>query len=126
MRRIGGTNSVIQIELPQTGSYSIIANSYNSSGRGEYLLEVSEIAEEDHRLLTANNFLQQGNQQYRASRFLEAIRLFEEAQKLYQALGDREQEALTARLIGNAYSGLEDYQTAIIYYEESFNIFRED
>jgi hypothetical protein len=42
-----GTNSWIVIELPETGRYQILANSYNASGRGDYQLTVRTATRRD-------------------------------------------------------------------------------
>lgn len=42
-RSEGNTNSRIQITLPQTGSYSVLVNSYDATGRGAYELRVRSL-----------------------------------------------------------------------------------
>jgi len=42
-RSPGDTNSLLQLTLPESGSYRVIVNSYDASGRGAYELQVREL-----------------------------------------------------------------------------------
>ncbi|WP_008315385.1 PPC domain-containing protein [Leptolyngbya sp. PCC 6406] len=82
-----GLNSLIQIQLPQTGHYLVIviANAYDPGGRGRYRLTAAAISAEAYQRgqenararVEADQLLQQGIQQFNRSQFREALASWE-------------------------------------------------
>ncbi|MFO8040524.1 MAG: tetratricopeptide repeat protein, partial [Sodalinema sp.] len=107
-----GLNSLISIQLPQTGSYSVMANAHDASGRGRYRLTVAAISPDDYQRgqerasarAEADQLLEQGIQQFNRSQFREALDSWERALELYRALDDRPGEGRVLGNLGNAYS----------------------
>ena len=130
---IGELNSTISVELPQDGTYQVVANAYDSSGQGEYRLTISEISASDYRQAVdvkakeseADRLLEQGFQQFNRSQFQEALASWEQALELYQEIGDRAGEATTLYNLGTAYYPLSQYERAIDSLKQSLTIARE-
>jgi CHAT domain-containing protein len=124
-----GTNSEIIVKLPSDGTYRILANSYDSTGRGTYRLTmVPATADELHAAQSerqANQLLQQGNEQYQVSQWREALESWEAALTLYRELENRAGEANTLGNIGIIYDNLGDYPQALNYYEQSLALQQE-
>ena len=88
---IEGENALISIELPQTDRYLVVANAYNSSGKGEYGLTASEISADEYREFThieavyteLGQVFVNGIYQYESSQFEEALGSFRKALELY-------------------------------------------
>ncbi|NMG60830.1 tetratricopeptide repeat protein, partial [Geitlerinema sp. P-1104] len=127
-----GLNSLISIQLPQTGRYSVIANAHDASGRGRYRLTVAVISPEDYQRgqerasarAEADQLLQQGIQQFNRSQFREALDSWERALELYRAVGDRPGEGRVLGNLGNAYNSLGQYERAIDFYQRILVLFR--
>ncbi|MEO0538534.1 MAG: CHAT domain-containing protein [Cyanobacteria bacterium P01_A01_bin.123] len=130
---LGGTNSRISVELPQDGTYRVIANAYDSSGRGEYSLMISAISDADYRQAVdietrkagADRLLALGFQHYSRSQYPEALTAWEEALSIYQAIGDRFGEGQALNNLGLVYDDLGQYGQAIDLHEQSLVIARE-
>ncbi len=54
----------------------------------------------------------------------EAIKKFEEAEKIYHDLGDRSNEALTLKNLGTAYYDLKENQKSLEYYNKSLLLYQ--
>jgi tetratricopeptide (TPR) repeat protein len=128
-----GLNSIIYIQLPQTGRYSMIANAYEVMGRGRYRLTVAEISAEDYQQgqenarvsAEADRLLYQGLQQYNRSQFREAITSWARALELYRAAGNRLGEGRSLGNLGIVYNNLGQYERAIDFHEQALALFRE-
>ncbi|MEM0978673.1 MAG: tetratricopeptide repeat protein [Cyanobacteria bacterium P01_H01_bin.58] len=128
-----GLNSIIYIQLPQTGRYSVIANAYDAAERGRYRLTVTAISAEEYQrgqeIASANaeadQLLQQGIQQYNRSQFREALAFWQQALELYRAAEDRAGESRALNNLGVAYKSLGQYERAIDFYEQDLEITRE-
>ncbi len=84
----GGTNSQIVITLPTTGTYTLIAISFEAGQTGQYQLEWRVATARDQDLALANQLNQQVTELYQAGRYGEAIPLAAEALAITeQALG---------------------------------------
>ncbi|NJN19960.1 MAG: tetratricopeptide repeat protein, partial [Leptolyngbya sp. RL_3_1] len=130
---VEGLNSIIHVQLNQTGQYSVLANTYNASGRGGYRLTVATISAEDYQraqeintaTAEADQLLEQGLQQYSLSQFREALAAWERALELYQAAGNRLGEGRALNNFGIVYYSLGQYERAIDSYQQSLEIARE-
>jgi CHAT domain-containing protein/tetratricopeptide (TPR) repeat protein len=132
-----GTNSWIAIELPETGRYQILANSYDASGRGDYQLTVRTATRRDLTITAtvtrANGLFQQGFQQYQRSQYQAALASWEQALDFYtsdtvRAIFPLESYRAQGMLLGNiglVYDDLGDYEQAIALYRQSLTIARE-
>ena len=130
---IGELNSTITVELPQDGTYQVIANAYDRSGQGVYHLQVQEIdnasyqraLEIERQKIEADRLFALGNQHYGEDQFQAALPFWEQALDLYQIIGDRAAEGWTLNSIGLVYENLSQYEIAIQRYQQSMAIARE-
>ncbi|WP_204150744.1 tetratricopeptide repeat protein [Leptolyngbya sp. CCY15150] len=130
---VEGLNSIIYIQLSETGQYSVIANAYNAMGRGRYRLTVAAISAEEYQRgqesarasAEANQLFQQGLEQFNRSQFREAITSWEQALEIVRAMDNRQGEGTVLNALGEAYRNLAQYQQAIDLYEEALAIARE-
>ncbi|MEM9504797.1 MAG: tetratricopeptide repeat protein, partial [Cyanobacteria bacterium P01_E01_bin.43] len=128
-----GLNSIIYIQLPQAGRYSVLTNAYDASGRGRYQLAVAIISSEKYQQAQeieissaeADRLLQQGIEQYNISQFREARQSWQQALQIYQDLGDRTGAANTLNNLGIVNESLGNYPAALDYYEQSLVITRD-
>ena len=128
-----GLNSIIQIELPQTGRYSVIANAYDAMGRGRYQLTVAAINADAYQQTQegtsasaeADQLLQQGIQHYHRSQFRAALVSWQQALERYRAAGNRQGEANALGNLGVTYNSLGQYQSAIDIFQQLLPVFRE-
>ncbi|MBE9080387.1 tetratricopeptide repeat protein [Romeria aff. gracilis LEGE 07310] len=130
----GNYHSFILATLPADGAYEIWANGLNADSRGRYRLVVMEatsdqatpaLSEAALVRVEANRLLEQGNQQYGASQYREALESWEASLRLYREIGNRASEANTLNNIGIFYQSLGNYSKALSYYDQSLAIMRE-
>ncbi|MBE7385084.1 MAG: tetratricopeptide repeat protein [Leptolyngbya sp. SIO1E4] len=76
------------------------------------------------RQAEANSLLQEGNRQYNARQFQEALLLWQRALEIYQELGHLSGEATTLYKIGTTYSLLGNYPEAIEHFEQGLPLFQ--
>ncbi|WNZ44137.1 CHAT domain-containing protein [Leptolyngbya boryana CZ1] len=76
------------------------------------------------RKAEADRLLKQGNEQIEKSS-QEAIKVLQQAIKIYQDIDDRAGEGQTLKSLGNAYYTLKEYQKAIDYQQQTLVIARE-
>jgi len=81
----GGTDSLILITLPASGTYTIVANTSEVSRTGPYQLELRVTTAQDQALALANQLDQQATDLYDSSRYSEAIPLVERARTIVEA-----------------------------------------
>ncbi len=80
----------------------------------------------DHtRIFEANRLSQRGIQLYQASRYREAIPVFESALEIYREIENRNGEARSLNELGLTYNNLGDYKKAIDFHEQSLAIFKQ-
>jgi tetratricopeptide (TPR) repeat protein len=72
-----------------------------------------------------DRLVKQGAQQYQASQFREALKSWQQALAIYQAIGDSVGEARVLSNMGVALKSLGEYQQAIEHYQQSVAIRRE-
>ncbi|MEM9817581.1 MAG: tetratricopeptide repeat protein [Cyanobacteria bacterium P01_D01_bin.6] len=124
-----GTNAEIVVQLPEDGVYRVLANAYDQTGRGNYRLVVSVASDAALQRASqdaeADRLLQQGNEQYGASQFSDALDSWQAALELYRQLGSRKGEANALGNLGAAYARLGDYRRAIDFHEQSLAIAHE-
>ncbi|GBO52880.1 hypothetical protein APA_681 [Pseudanabaena sp. lw0831] len=77
------------------------------------------------RKAAAERLYKQGNQQYQANKYQEALQAWEQALQIYREIKDRKGEGNSLNGLGKAYDALEEYQKAIKFYEQSLLIMRE-
>ena len=106
------TNSTLTVSLPETGTYGIVANAFDDTGRGPYRLTVSIANASEAQLSEANGLLQNGIEQFEISQFQGAIAAWQQALDLYQALENRQMEAETLFYLAGAYVSLGQSQQA--------------
>ncbi|NES84120.1 MAG: CHAT domain-containing protein [Moorea sp. SIO2B7] len=73
----------------------------------------------------ADNFLQQGIEQYNVGKFREALQSWQAALEIYREIGDRPGESKSLNNLGNVYNSLGEYEKAISFYEQSLAMARE-
>jgi CHAT domain-containing protein/Flp pilus assembly protein TadD len=119
------TNSQLAVTLPADGTYGVVANALDESGRGGYRLMVSVMTEAEARKTEADQLLQQGIEQYDISQFREAVQSLEQALAIYREINDRTSEGPILGVLGLAYTHLNKHQEAIHTFEERLDIARE-
>lgn len=72
-----------------------------------------------------DRLVQKGAQQYQASQFRQALKSWQQALSIYQAIGDAAAEAQVLSNMGIALKSLGQYQQAIEHYQQSVAIRRE-
>jgi CHAT domain-containing protein/lipopolysaccharide biosynthesis regulator YciM len=121
----GGKNSRIVIELPETATYSIYANSYEAQATGRYQLSWREATQTEILQAEADQLLQTAIEQYNVSQFREALANWEKSLKLYRQIGNRQGEASSLGNLGVAYESLGEYERAIAFHQQYLDIARE-
>jgi tetratricopeptide (TPR) repeat protein len=84
----------------------------------------AQVIPTEDRKAEADRLLQQGIEQHRRREFREALRSWEAALEIYQAVEYRRGEAWALNNLGAAYRSLSDYREAIAYYEQALLLFR--
>ncbi|MEC4807018.1 MAG: tetratricopeptide repeat protein, partial [Jaaginema sp. PMC 1080.18] len=98
-----GTNSQIVVTLPATGTYTVIANSYEAGATGNYSLEIRTATERDQALATADELNQQAMTLDSEGRYTEAVPLAKRALAIREEqLGENHPDVATS-LNGLAY-----------------------
>ena len=132
-----GTDSWIALELPQTGSYQVIVNSYASAERGGYQLTVSPATPRNLTVIAtvarADRLFQEGFEQYGRSQYQDALASWEQALDLYtsdavRAIFPTESHRAQGMIWGNiglVYDDLGDYERAIALQQQALAIARE-
>jgi CHAT domain-containing protein/tetratricopeptide (TPR) repeat protein len=125
---ISGTDSVVIITLPTTGTYTILANTYTAGATGSYQLERRAATEADRQLVEAAHLSQRVIEIYQAGRYQEAIPLAERSLSiLEQALGANHpfvaeslnNLAVLYRAQGNYAQSEPLYQRSLSIYEQA-------
>jgi len=119
------TNSALTVTLPETGTYSVVANAYDETGQGAYQLSVVTVSATEAQQAEAGRLLQQGIQQYQVSQFRAALNFWQQALEIYQSIGYRQGEARSLGNLGIAYFSLGQYQQAIDFHQQSLDTARE-
>jgi len=126
---IDGSNAEIILRLPATEQYRIVANAYDESGKGAYLLTVERSNEaalyQVEQRTEADRLLQQGNDAFQISQYQTALVSWQSALKIYVEIGDRQGEATSRGNMGLAYVSRGEYQQAIDFYQQSLAIAQE-
>ena len=91
----------------------------------DFGLMVAQAQTVQDRKVEADRLDQQGVQLYQASRYREAIQVFESALGIYREIKDREGEATALLGLGLMNDSLGQYQKAIEYYHQSLAIFKQ-
>ena len=127
-------NSALVVTLPQDGLYRVLANAYDSQGRGEYRLTAMPtrggqanplLSDGDLQSLEASRLFDQGLQQYQTSQYTAAMASWRQALAIYQAINDRNGEASALGNLGNVYRSLGQYPQAEAAYNQALGIFQE-
>lgn len=108
------------------GSYRLEIHSLETGAApGSYEVSIKELRRataEDRTRISAQTAYAEGDrarlQGTKASRE-QAIRTFEEARRLYIAIGDRTREGAVLHIIGSIYSSLGERQKALEYYDQA-------
>ncbi len=90
-----------------------------------YFLEPVSAQTTLERKEEVDRLLGQGVQLYKASRYREAIQVLESTLGIYRDIKDRNGEAISILLLGEAYRNLRQYQKAIDLYQQSLAIFKQ-
>jgi CHAT domain-containing protein/tetratricopeptide (TPR) repeat protein len=136
-----GLNSIIQVELPATGRYAIVANAYNTGEQGRYRLTLTTISAEEYQQgqegTNANaeaaqllrqrleQLVQQGIEQFNRGQFREAIASWEQVLEVVRAAGNRQGEGALLNMLGAAHRNLSQHERAIDLHEQALAIARE-
>jgi CHAT domain-containing protein/Tfp pilus assembly protein PilF len=127
-------NSALTITLSRSGSYRVLVNTYRVGEHGRYTLTIRPASPDEvqpqssdrtQQRERADRLLVQGYAHLSSSQFQEALRSFQQALPIYQAIGDREGEAGALNNIGLVYDHLGDYANALDYYQRSLIIRRD-
>ena len=120
----GGTNSQIVITLPTTGTYTLIANSFEAGQTGQYQLEWQTATATDQDLALANQLDQQVIDLDNAGRYSEAIPLAEHALAIREAqLGpDHPATASSLNDLAGLYDSMGRYGEAEPLYQRALTI----
>ncbi|MDB9313906.1 tetratricopeptide repeat protein, partial [Spirulina sp. CS-785/01] len=95
-----GTNARIVLELPMTGQYEIVVNTYEAGETGSYTLSWREATADEFKLAEAERLNQQVIQLYQAGKYAEAIPLAEQILQIRrQVLG--QEHPLVATSLNN-------------------------
>ena len=132
-----GNNAEIVVQLPDDGPYRVLATAYDQTGGGAYRLMViaadAEALRQAEQQAEADRLLQQGINQYRFSKFREALGSLREAlgslrearEFFYRSTGHPQGEAITLGNVGAADGILGDYRQVIDYLEQHLAIARD-
>jgi len=127
----GNYHSFIAIPSNENNSIQVFVTGLNQWSSGEYKLlahettslQVSpELSQRAQSQVEANHLRQAGEEQYRQSRFQQALVFFEQALQQYQDISDPYGEANTLDDIGQVYASLGQYERAIELYQQSLDI----
>jgi len=120
----GGTNSRIVIILPATGTYTLVANTFEASQTGQYQIEWRSATAKEQDLALANQLNQQVRDLYRSGRYTEAIPLAERALAITEAqLGpDHPDMATSLNNLALLYDSLGHYGEAEPLYQRALAI----
>jgi CHAT domain-containing protein/tetratricopeptide (TPR) repeat protein len=118
----GETNSSLTIELPRSATYQIVANSYDSSGRGQYFLNIVLAKEINAVIAEADRLTQAGISSYQEASYHEALELFGQALNIQHEIGNRFGESTNLNHIGVVYASLGQYSQALNYYQQALAI----
>ena len=131
------TNSLLILELPQTGRYQVVANSFDRTGQGVYQLTVkaasSQILAVQDTVAEIDRHFQAGFQLYGRSQYRDALSAWQQALDLTRSEPVRaafpdESLAVEGVILGNvglAYDDLGEYERAIALHHQSLDIARE-
>ncbi len=120
-------NAGIVITLPLTGTYKIIANSYQPQTTGNYSLSWREATARDIQEAKAVQIYNEGRQLYRQQTLesqQQAIEKWKEALILWRELGNKSEEASILVWIGRVYDALGEKQQALDYYNQALPLRR--
>ncbi|NEO06888.1 MULTISPECIES: tetratricopeptide repeat protein [unclassified Moorena] len=120
-----GKNARITVTLPTTGTYVILANSYNQQVTGNYTLSWRAATPSELLKAKADQLLQQGIEQDKTSQFQAALKSWQEALRIYRQLEDRQGIANSLNNLGLAYYRLGEYGKAIEFHQQSLSLSRE-
>ena len=81
----GGTNSLLVVTLPTTGTYTMVANTHKAGETGLYRVEWRTASAAEQALALANQLGQQVTALYNSGRYNEAIPLAERALAIREA-----------------------------------------
>ena len=120
----GGTNARIVITLPITGTYTIVANSYQARKLGEYQLAWRGATTADQELALANELNQQAWELYRAGRYAEVDPLLQRALAIRESqLGpDHPDTATSLNNLALLYHSMGRYAEAESLFQRSLAI----
>ncbi|MGB3493187.1 MAG: PPC domain-containing protein [Elainellaceae cyanobacterium] len=113
-----GTNALIQVELPATGTYTVLANSYEAGATGNYMLVVQQVdsselegfqqalaeaREEGDRTAELEALSDMANYYGSREAHLESIEYLQQQLSLAKTLGNRDYEIAAYQLIPARY-----------------------
>ncbi|MGB3494219.1 MAG: tetratricopeptide repeat protein [Elainellaceae cyanobacterium] len=136
------SNARIVFDLPETGTYSVYANSSIGDLRGRYTvtvhlipnnqkpLRLSDLSDDDIDTSDADDLNQEGLRQLNAGQYAIALERFEQALAISRDLSDspaerlrqREDEATQLNNIGTVYRELGQYEQALEFYRQALAI----
>ncbi|WP_204140408.1 tetratricopeptide repeat protein [Halomicronema sp. CCY15110] len=127
----GGTNSLIVVTLPATGTYRVIANSYTAGATGQYTLTWTPATAADAAqviaLRRATELNQQASELYQSGRYGEAEPLYQQSLTIRrEQLGERHADvASSLNSLALLYVAQGRYGEAEPLYQQSLTIRRE-
>lgn len=126
----GNTHSFITVTLPTSGTYQVLVNALNSTGRGDYHLTVETVTSGQPtprlsaaamQFVTAGHLVRQGVEAASAAQQGEALSLLQQALAIYQAIGSQKGETVLLNAIASQYQTLGQYAEAITTYEQALS-----
>ncbi|MEM6424158.1 MAG: CHAT domain-containing protein [Cyanobacteria bacterium P01_D01_bin.128] len=119
------THSALTLPLPATGTYQVVANALDETGRGAYRLTITPADAAAAQQSGADQAYQQGIAAFRQEQYEPAIAAWTEALSLYEAAGMRYEQGATLDWLGAAHRRLGRYPEAIAFFEQTLAIARE-
>ena len=119
----GGTNSLLIMTLPTTGTYITVANTYEAGETGPYRVEWRTASAVEQDLALANQLNRQSLDLYSAGRYNDAIPLAERALAINEAqLGaDHPATATSLNNLAELYQSMGRYGEAEPQYQRALN-----
>jgi CHAT domain-containing protein/tetratricopeptide (TPR) repeat protein len=119
------TNSRISITLPDTGTYTILANSYGAAEIGNYSLSLRTITSTELAQAEGDRLFQEGIRQYQTNQLQAPLQAWRQALEIYQETGDRAGESVVLTNIGAVLINLGQYPQALEHYQQALAIARD-
>ncbi len=103
----------------------IISGSYGVNFKFRFLDSAAVAQSVNDRTAEADRLIEQGNKQFEASQFQQALQSWEQSLAIYREIGNRKGVAVSLVFLGLAYDKVGDYRKAINLHQQSLKIAKE-